>query len=267
MTTGWSPTGSSGSGPIRSPRRRGWRVRTATSSTSAWSRSCGSRRCCGGCPIGHRMRMIGPKGKFLLEPDDERTHLFVSTGTGIAPFISMIRETHGDGAPRRDSDAQRCSYVDELGYRDAAGGLGARRRATRSRTSRRSRAPSDPRNAGWTGRTGRVETSSRDVCRDLRLRPERTVVYICGNPDMILNTEGIAHGRAASPSSTSRRSCYWPKGKERPGRRRLTLLVHASAQRPHSGCGADRDIRPAGLGTITPAREARACPYDDAAAT
>ena len=36
-------------------------------------------------PVGHRMRMIGPKGKFMLEPDDDRTHLFVSTGTGIAP--------------------------------------------------------------------------------------------------------------------------------------------------------------------------------------
>ena len=40
-------------------------------------------------PIGHRMRIIGPKGKFLLEPQDRRTHVFVSTGTGIAPFISI----------------------------------------------------------------------------------------------------------------------------------------------------------------------------------
>ena len=36
-------------------------------------------------PVGHQMRMIGPKGKFMLEPDDDRSHLFVSTGTGIAP--------------------------------------------------------------------------------------------------------------------------------------------------------------------------------------
>src|SRR5215211_6212314 len=27
-------------------------------------------------PIGHRMRMIGPKGKFMLLPDDDRTHIF-----------------------------------------------------------------------------------------------------------------------------------------------------------------------------------------------
>ena len=44
-------------------------------------------------PVGQRMRMIGPKGRFMLEPADTRTHLFVSTGTGIAPFISMMRQT------------------------------------------------------------------------------------------------------------------------------------------------------------------------------
>ena len=70
-------------------------------------------------PIGHRMRMIGPKGKFMLEPDDERTHLFVSTGTGIAPFISMVRETMAAGQPRRTVDAPRLLIrQDELGYRE-----------------------------------------------------------------------------------------------------------------------------------------------------
>ena len=56
-------------------------------------------------PVGHRMRMIGPKGKFLLEPDDDRTHLFVSSGTGNAPFISMMRDRLKAGAPRRRSSS------------------------------------------------------------------------------------------------------------------------------------------------------------------
>ena len=30
-------------------------------------------------PLGHRMRMIGPKGKFTLEPEDDRTHLFITS--------------------------------------------------------------------------------------------------------------------------------------------------------------------------------------------
>ena len=40
----------------------------------------------GGAP----MSMRGPKGKFVLEPNDDRTHVFISSGTGIAPFVSMM---------------------------------------------------------------------------------------------------------------------------------------------------------------------------------
>src|SRR3989304_2516217 len=72
----------------------------------------------GRLPVGHEMRMIGPKGRFLLEPDDDRTHLFVSTGTGIAPFISMIRQLMAAGKPRRTVVLHGASYADELGYRD-----------------------------------------------------------------------------------------------------------------------------------------------------
>ena len=77
-------------------------------------------------PVGHGMRMIGPKGKFLLEPDDDRTHLFVSTGTGLAPFIAMIRQSLADGKPRKTVVLHGASYVDELGYRDELGGVAAR---------------------------------------------------------------------------------------------------------------------------------------------
>ncbi|HEX2754238.1 MAG TPA: FAD-binding oxidoreductase, partial [Candidatus Limnocylindrales bacterium] len=68
-------------------------------------------------PIGHGMRMIGPKGKFLLEPEDDRTHVYVSTGTGVAPFIAMVRETMAAGSPRRTIVLHGCSFEDELGYR------------------------------------------------------------------------------------------------------------------------------------------------------
>ena len=51
--------------------------------------------------IGQRMRMIGPKGKFTLQPDDDRTHIFISSGTGNAPFVSMMKQLLADGAPRR----------------------------------------------------------------------------------------------------------------------------------------------------------------------
>jgi ferredoxin-NADP reductase len=163
-------------------------------------------------PIGHRMRMIGPKGRFLLEPDDDRTHLYVSTGTGIAPFISMVRQSIVDRKPRRTVLLNGVSYADELGYveelesHEREGTYPVHYVPTVSR-------PSDPRNASWSGRTGRVEGIVTDVCREYGLRPERTVVYICGNPEMILNVERELMHRGF-PEFHVKKELYWPKGKD-----------------------------------------------------
>jgi ferredoxin-NADP reductase len=161
--------------------------------------------------VGQRMRMTGPKGRFILEPDDARTHLFVSTGTGIAPFISMIRESLATGRPRKTVLLHGVSFADELGYRgllegwERDGTYPVRYVPTVSR-------PEDARNAGWAGRTGRVESVIADVCHDLGLRSDRTVVYICGNPEMILNVERALMHRGF-PEFHVKKELYWPKGK------------------------------------------------------
>jgi ferredoxin--NADP+ reductase len=162
--------------------------------------------------VGHEIRMIGPKGKFMLEPDDDRTHLFVSTGTGLAPFISMIRQSLAEGRPRETVVLHGCSFEEELGYREVLegwerdGSYPVRYVPTLSR-------PDDPRNAGWTGRTGRAEAVVGDVCGDLGLQPDRTVVYLCGNPDMILNVEAAMMDRGF-PDFHVKKELYWPKGKD-----------------------------------------------------
>ena len=163
-------------------------------------------------PIGHEMRMIGPKGRFLLEPDERRTHLYVSTGTGIAPFISMIRQSMVDRAPRKTVIVNGCSYADELGYVEELESLEAEKRYPLHYVPTISR-PADARNAGWTGRTGRVEAIVTDVCREYGLRPERTVVYICGNPEMILNSERELMDKGF-PEFHVKKELYWPKGKD-----------------------------------------------------
>lgn len=163
---------------------------------------------------GQAMRMIGPKGKFMLEPDDDRTHLFVSTGTGIAPFMAMMRQHLIDGKPRKVVMLNGSSYVDELGYRDLleTWERDATYPVTYVPTISR---PDDPRNEGWHGRTGRAESVVLDVCRDLGLEPERTVAYICGNPDMIINVESELI-RAGFPDFHVKKELYWPKGKTAP---------------------------------------------------
>ena len=121
-------------------------------------------------PVGHPMRMIGPKGKFTLAEGDERTHIFISSGTGNAPFVSMMRQLLVDGRPRNVVFLNGVSYAHELGYRtilddwERGGGYPVRYVPTVSR-------PSDPLNTDWTGRTGRVEMILGPVLDELGLSP------------------------------------------------------------------------------------------------
>jgi ferredoxin-NADP reductase len=163
-------------------------------------------------PIGQGMRMIGPKGKFMLQPDDERTHIFISSGTGNAPFVSMLRQLLIDGRPRPVLFLNGVSYADELGYQqtledwESSGGYPVTYIPTVSRAT-------DPRNAGWTGRTGRVETILGPVLDELGLGPDDSIAYICGNPDMILSAEATLLERGY-PEDQVHKELYWPKGKE-----------------------------------------------------
>ncbi len=163
-------------------------------------------------PTGQRMRMIGPKGKFLLEPKDDRVHLFVSSGTGNAPFVSMMRQMLEDGTPRRAVFINGVSYERDLGYRELLEGWESSGEYPVTFVPTISR-PTDPSNAGWTGRTGRAETVVAPVFADLGLRPEDTIAYLCGNPDMILAAEETLLGLGMTESAV-KKELYWPKGKE-----------------------------------------------------
>jgi ferredoxin--NADP+ reductase len=163
-------------------------------------------------PVGHGMRMIGPKGKFTLLPDDDRTHVFISSGTGNAPFVAMMKQLLIDGQPRPVVFLNGVSYASELGYRSLiegwqeSGGYPVTFVPTVSR-------PNDPVNARWMGRTGRVESILSPVLDELGLSPANSIAYICGNPDMILSAEETLIGRGY-PEEQVHKELYWPKGKE-----------------------------------------------------
>jgi ferredoxin-NADP reductase len=163
-------------------------------------------------PVGHRMRMIGPKGKFTLLPDDDRTHIFISSGTGNAPFIAMMKQLLHDGVPRRAVMLNGVSYQHELGYRDILEGWQRSAEYPVEFIPTVSR-PNDPLNESWTGRTGRVETILAPVLDELGLSPANSIAYICGNPDMILSAEETLLGRGY-PAEQVHKELYWPKGKE-----------------------------------------------------
>jgi ferredoxin-NADP reductase len=166
-------------------------------------------------PVGHRMRMIGPKGRFILEPEDDRTHVFISSGTGIAPFVSMMKTLLHDGAPRKAVMLNGVSYVGDLGYRDLLEGWERDGTYPLTYVPTVSRA-SHPENQGWTGRVGRVESIVPAVYDELDLTPDNSNAYICGNPDMILAVDETLAARGF-PEEQIKKELYWPKGKQAPG--------------------------------------------------
>jgi ferredoxin--NADP+ reductase len=163
-------------------------------------------------PVGHPMHMKGPKGKFTMEPDDERTHVFISSGTGIAPFISMMKTLLRDGKPRPTIVMHGASYQSDLGYRDLleswqdSGEYPVKYIPTISR-------PGDPENERWAGRVGRVESIVPAVFDELALIPDNSIAYICGNPEMIERVDAILVERGY-PEEQIKKELYWPKGKE-----------------------------------------------------
>ena len=142
-------------------------------------------------PVGTRLH-LGAKmaGRFTLArtraAGDARVALCVAAGTGLAPFVSMIRDARrrGDEALlRRAVVLHGVSHPHELAYREEL--LEASERFGLGYVPTVSRATQHP---DWRGTSGRVETLLDDdrLAGLLRgpeaggLSPERTVVYVCG---------------------------------------------------------------------------------------
>jgi ferredoxin-NADP reductase len=159
--------------------------------------------------VGDPINIKGPKGRFLLQ-DDGRTCLFIASGTGLAPFISMIETLRGRGQSRDVVLLHGVSYDYDLAWREqlteleASGGFPLRYVGT---VSRPQQCPD------WTGCTGRVETIVEAKLDEYRLGPADTTIYLCGNPEMVSAVEEIALARGFPPEQI-RKELYWPKGRE-----------------------------------------------------
>lgn len=131
---------------------------------------------------------IDPKirGEFTLEHvPSGRDLVMVSTGTGLAPFVSMLRTYRDAPHWRRLVLINGARSQAELGYHEEL--LEAARTIPSLQyipvVSR------EPANSGWTGLRGRVyaafESHSYRQVGDLELNPECCHVLLCGNPEMI----------------------------------------------------------------------------------
>jgi len=159
--------------------------------------------------VGDAINIKGPKGRFLLQ-DDGRRCLFVASGTGLAPFMSMIETLRDRGQTRQIALLHGASYDRDLAWREHLTALEETGEFPLRYVATISRPQASP---GWTGCTGRVETILESQLEAHGLDPSNATLYLCGNPEMITAVDEIATGRGFAPEQI-RKELYWPKGRE-----------------------------------------------------
>lgn len=125
-------------------------------------------------------------GHFTLAdvPPDSDV-LFVATGSGVGPFLSMLREHHGKQRWKSAAVIHSARVAADLGYHEELSALAARDPLFRYVPT----LTREPLDSGWSGLRVRVQKLFEPECfreifgRELAIVGTR--VFICGNPQMI----------------------------------------------------------------------------------
>ena len=154
---------------------------------------------------GDELYYMGPKGVFTLAKSNARHLLLVATGTGLAPYVSMLRTLHQQqqaGTPhgRTITLIHGVRYTADLAYRWELDGLARDKDFNLLYLPMVSR-PDEDRH--WTPEVGRGRTTTllekvtqsnlpeglaaSDVAARIPL--DETAVYLCGNPGMITDAK------------------------------------------------------------------------------
>jgi len=167
--------------------------------------------------VGDRL-WLGPKisGLFTLDqvPADQNV-VFIATGTGLAPYMSMLRTHLGAGESRTYCVIHGARTSQDLGYREEL--LEMERLASNFRyLPVLTRPETEP--VPWAGSTGRLpefwKTGALERVWGLRPTPADTHCFLCGNPAMVdameavLESEGFTLHSNQHPGQIHREK-YW----------------------------------------------------------
>ena len=124
------------------------------------------------------------KGIFVFQPQ-YHNHVMVGTVTGVAPFVSMVRNAiHEKIRGHHFFVMEGASHQDEFVYDAELERLSENYPEMITFIPTVSR-PQAERNMGWNGATGRVNLLVEDYLAKWSLSKDDTLVYLCGNPGMI----------------------------------------------------------------------------------
>lgn len=131
---------------------------------------------------------LGPKasGVFTLDrvPADKAV-ILIATGTGLAPYISMLRTLLVQETQRRFVVLHGARYSWDLGYRAELESL-ARLRSNFTYIPSITRPQEDPHFKGATGRLQTlIESGIVEQQAGVPINPAHADVFLCGNPEMI----------------------------------------------------------------------------------
>jgi NAD(P)H-flavin reductase len=142
-----------------------------------------------GLKPGDETRFKGPAGTFYLRDEPDRDVLLIATGTGIAPFRSMLLDLADRRFPRAVTLYWGLRSQRDLYYQDQLAALAVR---LPNFTAVITLSRPEP---GWAGETGRVtrlaETRLQSV-KDL-------AVYLCGNSGMLQDVSAIINRKGLCP--------------------------------------------------------------------
>jgi len=156
------------------------------------------------------------KGIFVLDDKSgHQHHCLICTVTGVAPYVSMVRTLAREAKLGKPPDVRlvmihAASRSWEFAYREELEAA-SRPSAWFSYIPTVSRPWEDP---AWKGELGRAEDVLRKYLDTLGLEPSNTTAYLCGNPMMIENANGILARRGFSKEFI-RQELYWIPKKEK----------------------------------------------------
>jgi ferredoxin/flavodoxin---NADP+ reductase len=145
---------------------------------------------------------LGPKatGVFTLDrvaPD--KAVILVATGTGLAPYLSMLRTMLVHETQRRFVVLHGARYSWDLGYRAELESL-ARLRPNFTYLPSITRPEEDPHFRGHSGRIQTlIESGLIEKESGVSLDPTEADVFLCGNPDMVTTVKALLAAKGFKP--------------------------------------------------------------------